>query len=345
MYVSLPGRTGALGNSWSLKVSLNVTGEVGRAAFLPCCFSHPHKNYHGGLMVIWRVKQPYNGTVVFKCASDHVGEQCRASVNYMNKFRLVGNPRNNNISISIGNLTWEDSNRYYCRVELSSGRHDKYETKTGTWLHVSAPPRMVNLSVSFDQRRGYHAVCIAEGEPPPSLVWRDPEDQQQDTLLTGGAMKHQKAAELHYMHQDGRYTCVATNSHGRAEGSIYFFRFKPGSNSSFVYGALWAALGAKTLILLLMVAVATYHGKGIKHWDHCQAGFFNDQNLFKDTSQVCGGAKIYYKKLQETLGLTTPTPLSSFHHQDLPLQIFQAIGPNYFHTNEQLLAHTTQKSY
>ncbi|CAI9577163.1 unnamed protein product [Staurois parvus] len=255
--------TGVLGNSWSLQVSRDVSGEIGKAASLPCLFSHhPHKNYHGGITVIWRVKQPYNGTVVFRCSSDHVTEPCKTTVNYMNKFRLVGSPRNNNVSITIGNLTWEDNNRYYCRVELSSDRHDKYETKTGTWLHVSAPPRIVNISVGFDHRRGYHAVCIAEGEPAPSLLWIDPQNHHQDTLPSSFTLKHQMITELHYLHQDGKYICVATNSHGRTEGSVFFFKFRPQPNNSFPYVMLWAALGAKLLMLLLMFAAASYYSKG-----------------------------------------------------------------------------------
>ncbi|PIO33856.1 hypothetical protein AB205_0126810, partial [Aquarana catesbeiana] len=248
-----------IGNSWSLQVSRDVSGEIGKAASLPCLFSHPHKSHPGGLTVIWRVRQPYNGTVVFRCSSDHIKEPCKTTVNYMNKFRLIGNPRNNNISISIGNLTWEDSNRYYCRVELSSDRHDKYETKSGTWLHVSAPPRIVNISVGFDHRRGYHAVCIAEGEPAPSLLWIDPQNHQ-DILPSSSTLKHHLTTELHYLHQDGKYTCVATNSHGRTEGSVFFFKFRPQPNS-FPYVTLWAALGAKLLMLLLMFAAASYYSK------------------------------------------------------------------------------------
>ncbi|XP_018423774.1 PREDICTED: sialic acid-binding Ig-like lectin 15 [Nanorana parkeri] len=261
MFFIIPLSGGVSGNSWSIQVSRDVIGEIGKSASLPCVFSHPHKNHHGGLTVIWRVKQPHDGTVVFRCSSDHVNQPCKTTANYMNKFQLIGNPRNNNISISIGNLTWEDSNRYYCRIELSSDRHDKYETKSGTLLHVSAPPRIINISVGFDHRRGYHAVCIAEGEPAPSLVWIDPQNHYQDMLPSSSTLKHQMATELHYLHQDGKYTCVATNSHGRTEGSVYFFKFRPESNNSFAYVTLWAALGAKLLMLLLMFAAGSYYSK------------------------------------------------------------------------------------
>ncbi|XP_069820946.1 sialic acid-binding Ig-like lectin 15 isoform X2 [Dendropsophus ebraccatus] len=236
-------------------------GEIGKAATLPCSFSHPHKSHDSGLTVIWRIKHPYNGTVVFKCMSESSGDPCKTTINHMNKFRLIGNLRNNNISISIENLTWEDSNRYYCRVELSSDRHDKYETKSGTWLHLSAHPRIVNISVAFDSARGYHAVCTAEGEPVPSLLWINPRNDQEDLFLPSPILKHQRTSELHHLRYDGKYTCAATNSHGKVEGSVYFFKFTAGGSSGMGYIIICAALGAKLLLLFLMVGVVSYYSR------------------------------------------------------------------------------------
>ncbi|KAG9469770.1 hypothetical protein GDO78_019697, partial [Eleutherodactylus coqui] len=250
------------GNSWSLQVSTDVMGEIGKTASLPCWFSHSHKAHDSGLTVIWRIKHPYNGTVVFKCVSDSSSDSCKTTINYMNKFRLIGNLRNNNISISIENLTWEDSNRYYCRVELSSDRHDKYETKFGTWLHLSAPPRIVNISVAFDKIRGFYAVCTAEGEPVPSLVWTDPLNNHEDPFLTSLLLRHQRTSELHHLRNDGKYTCVATNSHGRVEGSVYFFKFSAGGSSRVGYIVLCAALAAKLLLLFLMFGAVSYYSRG-----------------------------------------------------------------------------------
>ncbi|CAJ0966163.1 unnamed protein product [Ranitomeya imitator] len=255
--------SGMLGNSWSLQVSKDVSGEIGKSASLPCWFSHPHRSHDSGLTAIWRIKHPYNGTVVFKCVSDTSSDPCKTTVNYMNKFRMIGNLRNNNISISIENLTWEDSNRYFCRVELSSDRHDKYETKSGTWLHLSAPPRIVNISVAFDKSRGYHAVCTAEGEPVPSMIWTDPVNAHEDPILTSTTLRHQMTTELHHLRNDGKYTCVATNSHGKVEGSVYFFKFiAAGGSSRMGYIALCAALGAKLLLLFLMFGAVSYYSRG-----------------------------------------------------------------------------------
>ncbi|XP_063312460.1 sialic acid-binding Ig-like lectin 15 [Pelobates fuscus] len=250
-------------NAWTFHVSKEVTGEIGKTVSLPCVFTHPHKSHDGILTAIWRIKQPYDGTVVFKCVSNSSHEPCKTTINYMNKFKLLGNPRNNNISISIENLTWADSNKYYCRVELSSDRHDKYEAKSGTKLHLAATPKILNISVGFDHYRGYHAVCVAEGEPAPFLVWTDPLNTNQDKFLTKAVLEHQMATELHYLKQDGKYTCTATNAHGKAEGSVYFFKFRPGTSSQVLLEIIWITLGLKLLLVIMMLCVYVYYSKDV----------------------------------------------------------------------------------
>uniref|UniRef100_A0A8C5LJW9 Sialic acid binding Ig like lectin 15 n=1 Tax=Leptobrachium leishanense TaxID=445787 RepID=A0A8C5LJW9_9ANUR len=253
---------GAKGNEWSFHVSKEVSGEVGKTVSLPCMFNHPHRDHAGILTAIWRIKQPYDGTVVFKCVSNSSHEPCRTTVNYMNKFKLLGNPRNNDLSIRIENLTWADSNKYYCRVELSSDRHDKYEAKAGTKLTLSASPKILNITVVFDHYRGYHAVCVAEGEPAPFLVWTDPSNTNQDNIVTKAALAHQMATELHYLKQDGKYTCTATNAHGKAEGLVYFFKFRAGNSSQVLFAIVWTTLGLKLLMVFVMLGVYGYHSRG-----------------------------------------------------------------------------------
>ncbi|KAG8456826.1 hypothetical protein GDO86_002564 [Hymenochirus boettgeri] len=251
-----------VGNNWSFHVPKEVTGEVGKSTTLSCLFSHPQKTHSGPLTAIWRIDHPYNGTVVFKCMSNNSNDPCKPTINRMNKFQLIGNPHSNNLSISIGNLTWDDGNKYYCRVELSSDRHDKYETRTGTQLHLAAPPRIINITIGFDQFRGYHAICIAEGEPAPSLHWTDPLNTNQEIRLTRPLMKHQTAMELHYLTQDGKYTCGATNSHGRVEASVYLFKFKSGNGNDIGPGLLLAGLAFKLLMLLVLLCSAAWYRNG-----------------------------------------------------------------------------------
>ncbi|XP_030047757.1 sialic acid-binding Ig-like lectin 15 [Microcaecilia unicolor] len=253
-------KTGTEASGWSFQVAPDVTGEVGKPVALLCTFTHPHKNYNGTLTGIWRIGEPYNGMVIFKCVSHNSNDLCKTTVSYRNKYKLLGNPRHNNLSIKIDNLTWSDSDRYFCRVELSTEHHDKYETKTGTRLHLIAPPKILNITVAYDSSYGYSALCTAEGEPLPSLIWTGPEHSNYTTTIIQQSLKHQIIAELHYLAQDGKYTCIAMNSHGKAEGAVYFFKFKSGT-SSFIFFLFLSALGVKLLLLFVILGMAAYCGR------------------------------------------------------------------------------------
>lgn len=119
-----------------MHVPSEVTGEIGKTAALPCTFTHPHKTYDRTLTAIWRVKEPYNGTVIFKCVTHSSSDLCRTTIGSNSRYKLLGNPRQNNLSLQIDNLVWSDSNRYFCRVEFSGDLHDKYESRAGIRLHL-----------------------------------------------------------------------------------------------------------------------------------------------------------------------------------------------------------------
>ena len=61
-------------------------------------------------------------------------------------------------------------------------------------------------------------------------------------------------AELPALAHDGRYTCTASNSLGRAEASVYLFRFHGASMAS-ATALLLGALGLKALLLLGVLGV------------------------------------------------------------------------------------------
>ncbi|XP_017599157.1 PREDICTED: sialic acid-binding Ig-like lectin 15 [Corvus brachyrhynchos] len=112
-------RKGVQCNGWAVHVPSDVTGELGKMVILPCTFTHPYKTFDRALTAIWRIKEPYNGTIVFKCVSQSSSELCKTAISHKSKYKLLGNPRHKDLSIRIDNLTWSDSERYFCRVELA----------------------------------------------------------------------------------------------------------------------------------------------------------------------------------------------------------------------------------
>ncbi|XP_053159445.1 sialic acid-binding Ig-like lectin 15 [Hemicordylus capensis] len=247
-------------SGWSMHVPSEVTGEIGKMVALPCTYTYPHKMPSRTLTAIWRVREPYTGTIVFKCITHNTSEHCKTTIGSKNRYKLLGNPRQNNLSLQIDNLTWNDSNRYFCRVEFSGDSHDKYETRMGIKLHLIAAPRIVNVSVQTNPDHTFHATCTAEGEPLPTLTWVGPPSS---SLSSISSANHQITKELHRLTHDGKYTCTAVNSLGRAEGAVYFYKFKAGS-SSWILVPLFVALGIKFLGLLVILGIgAFWKGDGL----------------------------------------------------------------------------------
>ncbi|XP_078240290.1 sialic acid-binding Ig-like lectin 15 [Pogona vitticeps] len=242
---------GISSKGWSMHVPSEVTGEIGKTVTLPCTFTHPHNTFDKTLTAIWRVKEPYNGTVVFQCVAHSSSDLCKATAGTKNRYKLLGNPRQNNLSLQIDSLAWNDSNRYFCRVEFSGDIHDKYESRMGLRLRLIAPPRIVNISVQTGQDHAFHARCTAEGEPLPTLTWTGP---QSSNLTSVSSAVHQVTRELQHLAHDGKYTCTAVNSLGAAEGAVYFYKFKAGG-SSWLLALLFVALGIKLLALVVILGV------------------------------------------------------------------------------------------
>ncbi|KAM9250437.1 LOW QUALITY PROTEIN: sialic acid-binding Ig-like lectin 15 [Cariama cristata] len=256
-------RKGVQSNGWSVHVPSDVTGELGKMVILPCTFTHPYKTFDRTLTAIWRIR-PYNGTIVFKCISQSTSELCKTAISYKNKYKLLGNPRHKDLSIRIDNLTWSDSERYFCRVELSGDIHDKYESRNGIKLHLIAAPRIINITVSSNGDRTFQARCTAEGEPVPALTWTGP---PYSNLTSITSMNH-VTKELQYLTHDGKYTCTAVNIHGRAEGAVYFYKFKA-SNILFLI-LIFVPLGIKVLVLLVILSFTVF-SRGEQKSTHTKA--------------------------------------------------------------------------
>ncbi|XP_020726646.2 sialic acid-binding Ig-like lectin 15 [Odocoileus virginianus] len=247
---------------WSMQVPAEVSATAGEAAVLPCTFTHPHRHYDGPLTAIWRAGEPFAGPQVFRCAAARGSELCQTALSLHGRFRLLGNPRRNDLSLRIERLALADNGRYFCRVEFAGDVHDRYESRQGVRLRVTAAPRIVNISVLPGPGHAFHALCTAEGEPSPALTWSGPAlgDGLAATRSPGHDPGHQVTAELPALAHDGRYTCTASNSLGRAEASVYLFRFHGASRAS-TTALLLGALGLKALLLLgvLGVRAAAHH--------------------------------------------------------------------------------------
>ncbi|XP_044537593.1 sialic acid-binding Ig-like lectin 15 [Gracilinanus agilis] len=122
---------------------------------------------------------------------------------------------------------------------------------------IETAPRIINITVLPGPDHIFSARCTAEGEPLPSLTWTGPSTGNGTSTYS---QSHQITKELHALAQDGRYTCIATNSLGHAEGSVYFYKFRAAGDSSVLLTLLFA-LGIKLLLLLVILGAFVCQSK------------------------------------------------------------------------------------
>lgn len=120
-----------------MQVPAEVSAAAGEAAVLPCTFTHPHRHYDGPLTAIWRAGEAYAGPQVFRCAAARGSELCQTALSLHGRFRLLGNPRHNDLSLRVEHLALADDGRYFCRVEFAGDVHDRYESRHGIRLRVT----------------------------------------------------------------------------------------------------------------------------------------------------------------------------------------------------------------
>lgn len=132
-----PAPPGAPTQRWSMQLPAEVSAAAGEAAVLPCTFTHPHRHYDGPLTAIWRAGEPFAGPQVFRCAAARGSELCQTALSLHGRFRLLGNPRRNDLSLRVERLALADEGRYFCRVEFAGDIHDRYESRHGVRLHVT----------------------------------------------------------------------------------------------------------------------------------------------------------------------------------------------------------------
>ncbi|NXA00684.1 SIG15 protein, partial [Nesospiza acunhae] len=242
-------------NGWSVHVPSDVTGELGKMVILPCTFTHPYKTFDRALTAIWRIKEPYNGTVIFKCVSQSSSELCRTAISHKNKYKLLGNPRHKDLSIRVDNLTWSDSERPNLHCSCFTPDLPLHPDLLSLPVAIpTAAPRIINITVSSSRDHTFQARCTAEGEPAPALTWTGP---PYSNLSSSSSSSHRVTRELRSLTHDGKYTCTAVNSHGRAEGAIYFYKFRASDSSSFMT-LIFIPLAIKVVILLVILSFAAF---------------------------------------------------------------------------------------
>ncbi|XP_069061771.1 sialic acid-binding Ig-like lectin 12 isoform X4 [Pleurodeles waltl] len=199
---SLPGSTGIMFRvytveGWSMTTAESILALKGQSAVLPCNFTYPSPDYQEVIKAIWLLRQE-SSTVkpIFQCYFSNGSSEktlqnpCTAGTN---QYRLVGNPRKNDLSLEIKNVT--DKGSYYCRVELKNRTHAHFQTQHATdllvfepggvvfetWTLKTSPGWSMTTAVNITGWRGQSAVLPCSFTyPGPAhrgaikVIWKNP---------------------------------------------------------------------------------------------------------------------------------------------------------------------------
>ncbi|XP_048450855.1 sialic acid-binding Ig-like lectin 15 [Rhincodon typus] len=246
---------------------MSVNGTAGSAVILPCYFTFPYTSYTTfEITVIWKMGVFYTGTVLFNATNRAKGQEEFENVVHTNindRYRLAGDPRINDASIKIREARLDDTNEYFCRVEVKRPALPAYmkENNLGTVLKITGPPIIFNVSIQVINGTQFTLVCHVQGEPSPHIMWVDPQDHRlpvnaSDTPVVRGPGQYQVVGELRDPTLGGNYTCVASNSLGNATQVIYFT--SSNEDWSMLKVIIGVLVGSLVLIVLIVVALAIW---------------------------------------------------------------------------------------
>ncbi|XP_034780823.2 sialic acid-binding Ig-like lectin 15 isoform X1 [Acipenser ruthenus] len=227
----------AKANGWSMETSKSVFGYLGTKVTLPCTIKHPISNYNGSITVIWRKETFGGGPIIFQClttySTDTNGSHCvnqAGDAQEIGRYMLAGNPWQNDLSLLINNLTYNDRSKYFCRFQLTR-KVDAFEGKTGTELLIKGPPSINHLSASVDRSGVYSVVCKAEELPLTNITL-----VEHGNMNSSPTRNNQSAIKMGEVRitavRSGTYTCVTINEFGKEERTIQFGIPAPESKSS-----------------------------------------------------------------------------------------------------------------
>uniref|UniRef100_A0A3B1IFA9 Ig-like domain-containing protein n=2 Tax=Astyanax mexicanus TaxID=7994 RepID=A0A3B1IFA9_ASTMX len=208
-------------DEWSMTVPQAVKQTFGEDAVLPCSFTTPYTSYQN-ITVVWRLKDAYNGQIIFKCLSTENpsdnGQNCTESIG---RYSLAGNPRSKNISLRIKDVSFSEDGQYFCCFELIK-KEDTYRTKTGTRLSVqSIPQTLESIYIRTLPSGEQFITCDVKGTPPPTVTWIVPEITS-SSLVSVQRDGVRASSSIPANQSNINYTCQIHGETGLQDLSIYY---------------------------------------------------------------------------------------------------------------------------
>ncbi|XP_072521269.1 sialic acid-binding Ig-like lectin 15 [Salminus brasiliensis] len=247
-------------DKWSITVPEAVNLNVGQDAIIPCSFTTPYENYQGDIKVIWRIRYPFKGPIIFQCLSKNKpsesGQNCTESIG---RYSLSGNPRSNNIPLRISSVSFLDDKQYFCRVEMST-KGDNYETDTGTRLNIQVPQSLESIYIRTLPSGEQFVTCEVKGTPPPTVTWINPEITSA-SLVSVQSDWARASSSIPANLTNIDYTCQIHGENGLQRLSIYYQAGKKQEQQiPFTLSIVFVVLSG--IFFIISVTLAVIYRKG-----------------------------------------------------------------------------------
>ncbi|GCC37643.1 sialic acid-binding Ig-like lectin 12 [Chiloscyllium punctatum] len=178
-------------NGWTMETPDRVTGREGKITLLICKFTHPHPGYQGNITVTW--KEVWTNLVLYSYTnyptlnSQSVAFENMIHQNINERYQALGNPRENDASIIIKQLSLHDNyQQYLCLVNLS---HYPNETSQSSGQIIIVEPAVKNDSVPVTGKKGGSATLPCAFNPPEwlsqsvTVLWMKDDPHEESIVL------------------------------------------------------------------------------------------------------------------------------------------------------------------
>ncbi|XP_066511616.1 sialic acid-binding Ig-like lectin 15 [Hoplias malabaricus] len=269
------------GNNWSMTVHEVVSQSIDEDAILPCHFTTPYKDYQDKITVIWRTTTHYHGPIIFQCVSNgnatESEQNCTGSIG---RYSLAGNPRQNNASLRIKNISYVDVEKYFCRVELNK-KQETYETEKGTSLNIHVPQSLERIYLRTLPSGEQFVTCEVKGRPSPKVEWIVPENIS-DSRVSVHSGFARALSSIPANLPSTNYTCRVHVESGLQHLSFYYSRAQEQQHGIYpTFFIVFVILSGVFLVLLVLLTMF-YKQKLTEPVDSSPMNFTNCMHAEKD---------------------------------------------------------------
>ncbi|XP_051875796.1 sialic acid-binding Ig-like lectin 15 [Pristis pectinata] len=211
-------------NGWSLDTPDTVMGREGKPVALFCKFTHPHHGYKGNISISWREEQTGKWLLNYTNYPLSSGFVNLIHESEGERYHPMGNPRQNDASITISRLSLcDDHKRYTCLVDLQEHKNQTAQSFSQTLLVVTGGNVGASLVIG---KRGVSATLPCSFSPPNrkpisiTILWMKGNPREESAVFNHTRSHSAGPPYTDTVNEGGRYELVGNPDQGDASISV-----------------------------------------------------------------------------------------------------------------------------